>query len=227
MDYTTLRNYSLKAFVGFLALTAIFAIISVLIGEFGPIQQKILLTTFSISAASILSMACAAFIEKRKNVRLGLAGILLSAAAAILVIVGIWMDIKSDEYWKTTGTFIVAALAFAHAFLLILPDLDTRHKWVQRAAAVSIGILAVQIASMVWEYFNSDVYVRILSIMAIVVGLETLVIPMMMKLRKGAGSRTETLILEKIEGNIYRASDGKEYLVTAAKRADDRSQVDH
>ncbi|MCF7975428.1 MAG: hypothetical protein K9N55_16545, partial [Phycisphaerae bacterium] len=129
MDYTAIRKASLKVFIGFLALTALIAIISVLSGEFGKIQFKVLATTFSISAASICSMSCAAFMEKRKRTGLGLTGILLCAVGAVLVIVGLWPEIDSEVYWKTTVTVIVAAIALAHAFLLSLPDLDDRHTW--------------------------------------------------------------------------------------------------
>ena len=66
MDYSEIRKLALKIFIGFLGLTAVIAIISVLAGQFGELQWKILGTTFTISAASICSMSCAAFIEKKK-----------------------------------------------------------------------------------------------------------------------------------------------------------------
>ncbi len=211
MDYTEIRKLSLRIFLGFLGLTALIAIISVLRGKFGELQFKILATTFAISAASICSMSCAAFIEKRKLLELGLAGIALSVVAAILVIVGIWAEIDSDEYWKTTITVIVSAVAFAHSFLLVLPELDDKQKWVQPASAVSIGVLALQIIAAVWGEIDYEGYYRILAVVAIIVGLETLAIPILMKLRKGNIQKKEKLVLEKIENDIYSDSAGNKY----------------
>ena len=213
MNYTEIRKLSLKVFIGFLVLTALIAIISVLSGEFGELQVKILATTFTISAASICSMSCAAFIEKRKLIGLGLSGILLSVAAAVLVIAGIWPEIDSEEYWKTAITLIVLAIAFAHVFLLVLPELDHAQKWVQAVSSCSIGVLAIQIIVAVWGEINNEDYYRLLAVVAILVGLETLVVPILMKLRKGSSGIRRALMLEHIEGEMYRDSAGKVYNV--------------
>jgi hypothetical protein len=211
MDYTNLRKLSLKVFLGFLGLTAIIAIISVLSGEFGELQMKVLATSLTISAASICSMSCAAFIEKKSPKELGMSGILLSVVAAGLLIAGVWLEPHNDEYWKTAVTFVIAAVAFAHAFLLVLPTLDATQKWVQRVSTVTIGMLALQIAVAVWGEINNEGYYRCLAVVAIIVGLETLAIPMLMKLRKSNAQEKLTLVLEKLEDDIYRDTTGKQY----------------
>ena len=213
MDYTAIRKQFLRIFIGFLGLTALIAIISVLQGEFGELQGKILATCFTISAASICSMSCAAFIEKKKQTGLGLSGIFLSLASATLVIAGLWPELDYDVYWKTTITVVIFAVAFAHAFLLALPELDTRQKWVQVASSVSIGVLAVLITVAVWAEIDEEGYYRLLSVVSIIVGLETLVVPILMKLRKGNGQAHLTLVLEQIDGDRYRDSAGKVYEV--------------
>ena len=109
MNYKEIRRFSLIVFIGFLILTALIAIVSVLSGTFGDIQWKILGTTFTISAASICSMACAAFMEKKKQVPVGMAGIALCVITAALVIIGMWPEINCDEYWKVTSTCGVVA----------------------------------------------------------------------------------------------------------------------
>ena len=96
MDYSALRKLALKFFLVFLGLTALVAIVSVLTGSFGELQLKILATSFAISSASILAMSCAAFIERKKRVVLGISGVLLSAMAACLVIAGLWLESESE-----------------------------------------------------------------------------------------------------------------------------------
>jgi hypothetical protein len=214
MNYTKITRLSLKVFIGFLSLTALIAMISVLTGTFGKIQEKILGTTFTISAASICSMSCAAFINKKKLVKLGLLGIIMAVSAAIMWIIGMWWEIRSDIGEKVTITLSVFAVAFAFAFLLILPKLDTKHKWVQMVSSVSIGILALQAVIAVWcEHYIKlkDWYFRLLAVVAIVVGLETIVIPILMKLRKEDELKIDRIILEKIEGNVYSDPAGRKY----------------
>ena len=211
MDYTDIRKLTLKIFLGFLGLTAVIAIISVLIGEFGELQGKILITCLAISAASICSMSCAAFIEQGRHKMLGLSGSAFSIVGIALLIAGMWLDADSEIYWKTSASLTIAGIAFAHGFLLVLPKLDNNQKWVQRVSTVSIAILAFQIILAVCGEVGSEGYYRVLAVVAIIVGLETLTIPMLMKLRKGDSQKKQMLVLEKVDGNIYVDPEGKKY----------------
>ena len=89
MNPENAKRIFLKLFIGFLSLTATIAILSVLSGDFDEFQLKILASSFSISAASICSMSCAAFVEKKKKKELGILGGTFSAIAAAFVIIGI------------------------------------------------------------------------------------------------------------------------------------------
>ena len=211
MNYSEIKKLALKFFVGFLGLTAVIAIISVLAGQFGELQWKILATTFTISAASICAMSCAAYIEKKKMVVLGTSGIVLCIVSAGLVIFGMWPEIDNDAYWKMTISLGVFALGFAHAFLLLMGDLNGKQRVFQIISAISIGILATQIVMAVWLEVDSDIYYRLLAVTAIIVGLETLVVPILMKLRKGHASEKEVLVLEKLADGVYLAETGKKY----------------
>ena len=211
MDYSAVRRLSLKVFLGFLGLTALIAIVSVLSGEWGKLHGKILATCFIVSGASICSMSCAAFIEKKRHVELGLAGIILSIVSALLLISGIWPEIDGEVYWKTTATLTVAAVSLAYTFLLLVPELDDSQKWVQWLFCVCVGVLALQIITAVWAEIHEEGYYRALAVVAILVGLQTLAIPIMLKLRKGSGPQKERLVLERLQGDTYRGPGGKRY----------------
>jgi hypothetical protein len=218
MDYSVVRKLSLQVFIGFLALTAAIAIVSVLSGSFGDFQIKVLVTTFSISAAAICSMACAAFVERRRGRLLGLSGIAASVGGALLVIIGVWAEVDGDEYWKTTVTVTVVAVGLAHAFLLALPHLAASHRWVQAAAAVAIGVLSLMIVLAVWGEIEEEDYYRFLAAVSIVVVLLTLTIPILMKLGRfqmGGAGLPETLELTRVEGDTYAAADGRRFEVRA------------
>ena len=213
MNYVLITKRCLQGFIGFLGLTAVIAIVSVLSGDFGELHVKILATSFTISTASICSMACAAFINKKKSSSLGFSGILFSVLAAILIILLMWLEIESEGYLKITITVAVGATAFAHAFLLALPDLGSRRAWIQKAASISIGVLACQIIAAVWGEIDHEGYYRVLAVVAIIVVLETLVVPLFMKLQNSKKPKNVTLVLEQTGTDRYRDSTGAEYRI--------------
>lgn len=214
MNFSNIRKVSLQIFIGFLALTALFAIGIVFIGDFGTIEMRILGTSFTISIASICAMACAAFIEKKELISIGLTGIICSALGGIFLIFGIWSVFESDIYFKITFTLITASFAFAHAFLLALPELYKRHLWIQKVTALTIAILSIQIIFAMWLEIDAQVYYRFMAAVAILVGLETLTIPILMKLKSGDGEEKEKLNLEQVEGMRYKDSSGNIYSVS-------------
>lgn len=215
MNYSNIKNLFLRGFIGFLVLTAIVAIIAVFNESFGETQKRILATTFTISIASICAMACAAFIERRRMVALGITGITSSTLGGILLLLGIWNILVSDISFKVTATLITISFAFAHSFLLALPKLDERHYLVQPVTAITIGILAIQIIVALWLELENVIYYQSLAVVAILVGLETLVIPILFKLRGEPKEQAQELHLTLIEGNQYKNASGDKYEVKA------------
>ena len=211
------KRLFLRLFICFLSLTAAIAIISVLVGEFGEIQLKVLATTFSISAASICSMSCAAFIDKKKKRELGITGIVFSGIAATMVIGGIWSEINEKEYWKLTIAFIVLAIALGYAFLLTLPDLRSKHKWSQTSACLFIGILALQIIAAVWGEIDNKEYYKFLAAVSILVVLFTLIVPILMKFGTETNDTKKTLILVENSDGTFSDRLGGTYKLTKVK----------
>src|SRR5262245_58181132 len=160
MNYAKIRGLLLKVFIGFLSLTALVAIVSVLSGKFGETQIKVLVTTCSISAASICTMSCAAFLERKKAKWAGGTGILMAGIAAVMVIIGVWSEISDDNYWRITGTLIVVSICFAHGCLLGLPNLVARYRWTQITSTILITLLALQILVAIWGKISDEGFYR-------------------------------------------------------------------
>lgn len=215
MNYSKVKKIFLRGFIGFLVLTALVAIFAVFSDSFGETQKRILATTFTISIASICAMACAAFIERRSLVWLGMAGIACSALAGVLLLLGIWNLFVSDFSFKITATFITISIAFAHAFLLALPELDKRYKWIQPATATTIGLLAILIIVVMWFETESTIFFQSIAVVAILTGLETLVIPILLKLGGKEKEQAQELHLTLVDGNHYTNADGDKYEVKA------------
>ena len=213
MDYAQTRKAFLKGFLGFLVVTAVLAIYSILTDTFGPLQAKILGTSAIISAASILSMACAAFLERRRIPWLGFTGIASAVAAALVSIIAIWGEIENRDMIRAIMSLVVVAVGFAHAFLLVLPQLDRNQEWVQKASSTIIAVLAIMLIAMIWGDFESEWYARILSVMAILTGLVTLTVPLMMRLRKESHEAVRKLALTEREDGLFEDSDGTVFRV--------------
>ncbi len=204
-------------------MTAIIAIVSLFIGDLGELQVKIIATSFTISAASITSMSCAAFIEKYKLTTLGLFGIFLSVVSAIFIITALWATtlFENSLYWKTTISLTVLAVAFAHAFLLFYPNLSDKYRWIKTSSAIAISILSIQIIVAAIFEIGNEYYYRFLAVTAIIVGLHTLIIPILIRLNRAAEQATELLILENVDGTVYKDSSGKMYSVEEISSPDE------
>lgn len=219
-----MRRTALWVFIIFLSLTALIAIVSVFGEEFGDLQIRILGTSLTISISSVCAMSGAAFIERNKMKEVGLAGIGCSVLAALLLMVMIWGDPNSDVFLKTTSSFVILALGFAHGFLLALPDLDEKHRWVQHLTFVTIALLAGFLLVLLWGEIDNNFVFKTLAAVSIIAGLETLVIPMLMKMKRKDPEMPiegddfyyhEELHLQHIEGERYRDHEsGKEYIVS-------------
>jgi hypothetical protein len=65
-----------------------------------------------------------------------------------------------------------------------------------------------------WGDIGEEVYYRFMAAVAIIVGLETVSLPILIKLSKGTGKSREQLVLEKLEDGTYIDSTGKKYRLT-------------
>jgi hypothetical protein len=207
-----LRQLSLRGFVGFLSLTALIAVVTVLVGNFGELQGKILASSFSVSIASICAMSGAVFMESRGPRWLGVVGIVIALLGLVLINVGLWFEPGSWTYWKFVFVFVVVSLGLAHGFLLQLPSLNLTYKWVQPLSAISIALLVALISgALIWEW-SGDWLWRGMTVVAIVVVLCSALIPILLRLGASSTARVK-LVLELLEDGLYQSADGRRFEV--------------
>ena len=236
MAVSRLRALFLRLFLVFLSLTAALALFSVLLGDLGELQARILGTTLTISAASICSMASAAYLDQGRSRILGWLGIFWALLGMALTTASIWEWIDFQETWELTLSSIVLAAAFALALLLRLPKLGSV-AWVQVTLGLCIAIFALQLLTLIWqEIQNENGFFRALTAVGVLVVLQVLAIPILAKLQpreekmvvdaseKGrsvdAPSADESLLpgpgplhLRPIEGGLYEDEAGQRYRV--------------
>ncbi len=178
------KRAALRAFVASIAVSALLGTWALLAGEFGDLQLKVLLSSLSVSAASLCAMGGAALLESRGDRLLSAPAILLSGIGLVLLLFGLWSEVDDQEFWKTTATVCFFAVACSHASLLRLAWLAPRHAWLGPSAAVLVLLLAAYGTFMVWAEADSEARFRWLGVLSILVAAATLMTPVLRRLSR-------------------------------------------
>ena len=112
-----------------------------LFGSFGDFETRVLLSALTITVTSILGLMCGAKLEASGDRILPLAGIVFTAASAVMWIYQIWNEPRSDVFVKTLMSVTLLAAACGHISLLTLARLDRRFIWARHAAWVAVWAL--------------------------------------------------------------------------------------
>lgn len=176
------RRTALNLLIASLLLSGALGIAALLVKEFGTLQARVLLTSLTVSGASILALASATALERQRFRTLAQTGIAITALGAACILVVIWFDPRSDDFLRFVGSIATVAIALAHCSLLSLATPAKRHEWVQRAAFAAAGLLAVLLVVFYWTEFDEEWYLRILGIASIVVTVLTILVPIFHKI---------------------------------------------
>lgn len=214
-----LRRASLYSFVIFLCGSALVLIVAVLSGSFGDFEVKVLLTALVVTVLSIGIFCCAAYIQARDFPLPGYGGIILVIVAAAMVTVGIWNNSIGDDYWKTTAVFSIFAVFSSQFLILLTAQLDFSLRWVFIVTGLSIYILATTVSYVIYSEADDESLIKAIAVLAILVALETLVIPILHRIGKSR-SRPELkeVILYRRDDGTYLGKDGRSYELTELNR---------
>ncbi len=177
-------------------------ILAILIGDFGEFQLKVLLTTLTISAASLCGVCCGAALEIRSSRGLPMMGIFLAGIAAMLVISAIWLEPHAEAFWKTTSTISIFAFALSHLSLLSLARLTESYEWAMRAAYIVVLSVACLLAGLIFWEPSNEVLFRSLGVLGVLDGAITVLIPIFHRLSRADLRREKALPLAEIDREI-------------------------
>ncbi|MEP6921798.1 MAG: hypothetical protein ABI967_11790 [bacterium] len=166
-------------------ISAALGILAILTGNFGEFEIRIIMTTLTISAASICALASGALWESKHTKFLPTAGVMLAIGAALLLTLGIWTEADKEDYWKVTASVGVLAAATAHACLVSLARLARQFEWARIAALCSIFFLAVLVVYIICFEPTGDFGFRILGTTSIMVAALTITMPIFHRLSRG------------------------------------------
>ncbi|MBX3296091.1 MAG: hypothetical protein KF762_10310 [Acidobacteria bacterium] len=193
------RKIFLNTLIASVALSAAIGIVVILAGSFGEFEVRVLMTTLTVTATSILGLACGAYYESGRGRRLPLAGIALSVISALALFLIIWNVLDDNEtYIKSTVTLVIAAIVASHLSLLCLALLDRRFAWSYPFAATCDLLLAAIILYLMWfePEGESDLVFRTMGVLSILIAAVTVVTPVFHRLSTGEDE------VEKIDEEI-------------------------
>jgi hypothetical protein len=174
-----LTKWFLRIFIVSIIATALIGAVAIAIPQGGWLAEaKVLLTTATIAAASICGLACGGCLSRGHKV-LPIAGLVLTAISAVLVLVGLWPEIDSVTYWKLTASLAIFAVACAHLSMLFMANLAGTFRWAYIIAyQLILGLAALLVAAIVFEIlFDNENYLRFTGVVSVLVAAITLLIP--------------------------------------------------
>jgi hypothetical protein len=178
----SVKRMFLRSMIASIALSAALGIVGILTARFGWFDLRILLTTLTIGVASITGLACGAALETGRNTLLPHAGIALTLIACFLIIVGMWLDVSEDLFWKTAVTASIFAVSVAQTSLLSMAVLAPRFRWAPIAAYVIVFALASLLSIMFIAEMSDDELWQILGVLAILDAAMSVTIPVLHRL---------------------------------------------
>jgi hypothetical protein len=193
-DVRRLKKPLLYSLIVSVILGAILGIILVLRNTWGWFEIRVMLTTVIIAVASLCGLACE--LSKLPFGMNGLprAGLILTCLAAAILMLGMWTDNESEEFWKAAITVCIFAVATVHVCLLSIARLVGRFRWITFIGTQLIFGLAVMLAVAIISEIDSEGIWRFIAALSIVVAAITLVIPILHRIGRMEGHREELLL---------------------------------
>jgi hypothetical protein len=204
MEKLPIKRTFLQSLIASVGISAFLGILAILIGNFGEFEIKVLLTTLTISGASLCGLCCGAAIELRGQRVLPFAGILSAIIAAVMIIIGMWGELDSEAFWKSTATVSIFAVAFSHLSLLMLARLSAKYAWAMPAAYGLVALVAFWLAGMLWGEWDGEMMFRMLGVAAVLDGAITILIPIFHRLSHEDFQASSDSALEDIDREIAR-----------------------
>ena len=102
-DRRNLKKALLYLLVGSVILGAVLGIILVLRNKWGWFEVRVILTTVTVALASLCGLACDVSRTPRGKNLLPRCGLGLTFVSAGLILIGMWSDMDSEGYWKSTA----------------------------------------------------------------------------------------------------------------------------
>lgn len=209
-----LRRNGIRFVLGSIAVNAIIGIVAIVSGDFSDLDAKILITSLSVTGASVLALANLTARTQQFVKYMPEVGAVFSVVGFTLLVIGAWGEFEIENLLKASGTAILFASGIAHGGLLSRSRLLPQYKLVLRSAWFFAAVLVGMITFLIWasDSVDGDLYGRAMGVVIILLAATTLAVPVLHR-----ASRSELILdltRERSTGNGvgYCPSCGSERL---------------
>lgn len=182
-----MKRLALRILIASVAVAAVLGVYALVVGKFGEVEVRILLTSLTVSGTSILGMACGVAWERRRLPVLPQAGVVLALLACALTLAGIWGEFDEKEFWKSTATAAILAAACAHASLMSLAGLAPRFRWSLASAYFLALILALSVIVLMWMESEDELAWRGVGVLSVLLSAATIAVPVFHRMSRLEG----------------------------------------
>lgn len=179
-----LKKPLLYGLIGSVLLGAALGIFFVLRNTWSWFEVQVMLTTLVLAAASLCGLACDLSRTPRGRNLLPRTGLVLTAAGAALLLIGIWLEPDSEAFWKTAACVSIVAVTTVHVSLLSIAKLASRFRWVYAVGSQIIFGYSLLLCSVIVGEIDSSSIWRLIAALSIVVAAISLVIPILHRISK-------------------------------------------
>jgi hypothetical protein len=180
MNRLNYKKSFLLALITALILSALVGIYIFLIGDFGEMENKILITTISLAVFSLLGL-CSALVHGNKNLSLfSMLGMCFSLLGFIASLAIIWQIKPSPRIAEIFMILTILAFSFAHISLLLLLKIKYPIvKYALYSTLTFIIIVALMLSYVVVTHHDTEgLFFRLLGVFAILDVLGSIVTPL-------------------------------------------------
>ncbi|WP_404308656.1 hypothetical protein [Neorhodopirellula lusitana] len=191
----TLKKPMLYGLIGSVVLGVILGIVFVLRDTWGWFEVRVILTTLIVAAGSLCGLACDLSRTPLGSNWMPKLGMVLTALASALLLLGVWVEGDSEIYWKTTVCVSILAVSIIHVNLLGIATLAGRFRWLQFITSQIIFGFALLLCTMIIAEIDSSGALRLVTAGSIVIAALSMVIPILHRIsRLDAHRRGEELL---------------------------------
>jgi hypothetical protein len=191
-------------------------------GEFGDLQGKVLMTSLSVSAASVLSLAMFPVNERELLRPFPTVGIALSVLGFGMLVVLAWTGFTADDFGRLVASVLTFAVTAGYASLIALAVVHSRFRNIVNVAFILVAVLSVLIVVAIWGnprggIILQQLLIRPMEISSILLATVTVSIPVLHRL-----NRLHSIYLNCGDAGIDLAENG----TYECESCDARSQVE-
>lgn len=180
-----LKNIVLKTLISTFIISAIFGILIIVLNLWNDITWKVLLSTIIIFGFSVPGLCCSTTYEKGKNKSFSFFGILICLISCIYFLLLVWefleFEFFDDLNWSLMLSGILLSSSCGHICLLLAINSNNKIVNYFKNGTISLSII-MDVLLLLQIYLDIESNWKLLSAIAILIVLGTIVSPLMNRL---------------------------------------------